>query len=132
MSYGCGLWSDNEVMSFVYNNLEVFILMLCLQRNADVYRRFVLFTKAQLSKPFRRCLVALFRLSCLFVSNRCSQVLHLTKAIEEIQLKPNSLRMSACLKLNSVILIIISYFCTVAHNGHIKTKCSQQIQITHK
>ena len=25
MSYGCGLWSDNEVMSFVYNNLEVFI-----------------------------------------------------------------------------------------------------------
>ena len=41
--------------------------------------------------------------------------------------------MSACLKRNSVILIIIiSYFCTVAHNGHIKTKCSQQIQITQK
>ena len=59
MSYGCGLWSDNEVMSFVYNNLEVFILMLCLQRNTGVYRWFLLFTKAQLSKPFRCCLVAL-------------------------------------------------------------------------
>ena len=36
MSYGCGLWSDKEVMSFVYNNLEVFILSVLAAKRRRV------------------------------------------------------------------------------------------------